>query len=616
MVVVECADLTVELQRLHLSVTNTLENNMKPCSRQIEPPLLFLDAAQTYSAILEKCEVALSTIPDGYYTTLYEAARVGVLLLSATDDARDGDGIEISSTMSACDYVIAGIERFSLLLPSGRPLEAQIHEEILNMVGLLGYTAAQWHSQERAITSSASLVMHDNDNSSSSTHRQRVRIDNYFRCARSLMERGSFTCRDAENLLSSSSASYGGTLQRFFLHTLQEEFTLMRHLASGAHIALSTGGVDDTCTTEVNEKCVNCLSSNGFFFYLPLPLSWNNNSIRHGRSASTASGFSTGCTTPRSRHDGEEHGWQLRSSGGRRNVVMNRHKCKSGTSIEWAMTVLESLSTGTNSSQDQYDNTSDFVDFIGDVVSVCAIVVLPFLTEQLESLELLQQDISCLPGLQERQNILQYASDDMVKLRKYINVVENFLSHWDPSFVRPRISPAVTTDAASHPSLGLVVKEKEEKEDCTKEDIVGTSLSPLAPPSTVVATTVKEKKQDDEIQWKSVAPSLTAHLALNTHSNGTMSWSQVVSLATEMKHFHETELAEMWSHWVRMRGETITLANEVVRMQKRCDVLLEVKTLLLQTSESTAVNLQQKWDEQLCQRERDLQEAIANSNQD
>ncbi|ORC93244.1 uncharacterized protein TM35_000011210 [Trypanosoma theileri] len=613
MVVVECADLTVELQRLRLFVTDALEMNINQCSRNIENPLLFLEAAQTYSTILSKCEAPLSTIPDGYNTTLYEAARVGVLLLSATDDAKDNNVIETIPTKSACDYVIEGIERFSLLLPSGRLVEAEIHEEIMTMVSLLGYTATQWHLQERAMTSSVSPVIHGGDNISSPSHRKRVRIDNYLRCAQTLMERGSFSCRDAEQLLSSSSSSYGGTLQRFLLHTLQEEFTLMRHLASGAHTALVSDGMDDIGTTEVNDKSCNCLSSNGFYYYAPLPSLWNNNTVRHGRSASTASAFSTGCTTPRSRHGGEEHGWQLRSSGSKRNIALNRNKCKNGTSVEWAMTVLGLLGTGIISLQDPYDNTSDFVDFIGDLVSVCAIVVLPFLTEQLESLELQQQETSYLSNLQETQNILLHAADDMVKYRKYVNVVKNFLSHWDPSFVRPHIPPAVPVDGSLPPPLELVVKEKdketqtEKEEECKKKEVVATSEE--------VVTTVKETKQDDELQWESVAPSLAAHLASNTDSNGTMSWSQVVSLATETKHFRETEVEKMWGNWVRMRGETIALANEVVRMQKRRDVLLEVRSLLLPPSGSTEVNLQQKWEQQLNQYERDLQEALVKSKQ-
>ncbi|KEG09762.1 hypothetical protein DQ04_04701070, partial [Trypanosoma grayi] len=308
------------LQRLHESVVDIFRDNANHvCEPSSQAPILLLDAACTYKTILAGAERMNSKTEDS--EAVHLALRLGLLFLSASyDDNIGAAGVgsvepsPLSSPSEADTYlsinrcIIDGLERVAGLLSPGNPTETQLRGELARVVRSLACSAAHEQLQLDLTSPRHPHPTHGVDATASFSQRQRALIESRLQCARLLVERGLNCCSDAEYLLSSTPQD-GSTLQRFLLQTVQEEFTTMRRLASGALAAFCDSSDSPATSLAAAEDISGATSS--FHFYAPLALCCGGSAARHGRSSSTASAsaLSTGCITPRSRHAGDDGGW-------------------------------------------------------------------------------------------------------------------------------------------------------------------------------------------------------------------------------------------------------------------------------------------------------------------
>ncbi|EKF32779.1 hypothetical protein MOQ_003364 [Trypanosoma cruzi marinkellei] len=605
MIAGEGSSFTLRLQRLYELIAASLENDAGHDARRVPHPKFLLDVAQEYSNILGAA-ASLPAMQDSP-VVIYEALRVVTLLLAFDSHGSNVMSINTELTTKITNYLLEGIERLNNLFAKTQPfsLPQPLREELLTVVRLLmcPVVQQQLESDQNSLSNSHSSGVINA--TAEMTRLQHTLIDRRLFCARLLIERGLGCCRDMEELLSSSFV-YGNVLQQFLLQTLQEEFTTMRRHASGSLTALND--VTDEFTGEIEEDGDsgggNSCGENCFCYYALLFVSENGVSTRSRRSPSTTSNFSTGCNTPSYRHTSDDHGRQLRV-GNRRSNAARRLVCKKGSAVLCSLAVLASLGTGTacqgeTASQEHCDKTSDFVDFVGDLVSVCAVVVRPFLMEQLELMEQMRQEKPLFsPNPQSLRGIQPRINEDLVRYRRYSDVVERFLLCWDSSFIR-KPSPPKSPRCAPLPSLGgtEVLEERMKKKE---GEVLLQQSAPTAGPE-------REKKRNPP--WEPVAPALAAHLALPISDDDELTSLEVVSLFTEVKQFREAEREALWNQWTRLREKTTTLAADVARMQQRLNSILESKVLLSSLHAVSMDDFEWQWEARIGQRLQELREEL------
>ncbi|PWU90866.1 hypothetical protein C4B63_47g38 [Trypanosoma cruzi] len=603
MIAGEGSGLTLRLQRLYELIATLIENDTGNDARGVTHPNFLVDFAQEYSNILGEA-ASLPAMQDSP-AVIYEALRVVTLLLAFEGHGSSGMSINTGLATKITNCVLEGIERLNILFAMKQPfsLPQPLREELLTVVRLLICPVVQQQSESDQNSLSNSHSSGFINAMAEMARLQQALIDRRLLCARLLIERGLGCCRDMEELLSSSFV-YGSVLQQFLLQTLQEEFTTMRRHASGSTTALN--GVTDEFTGDIEEGGGGSCScgENCFCYYALFFLSENGVSTRSRRSPSTTSNFSTGCNTPSYRHTSDDHGRQLRV-GNRRSNTARRLVCKKGPAVLCSLAMLASLGTGTacqgeTASHEHCDKTSDFVDFVGDLVSVCAVVVRPFLVEQLELMEQMRQETPSLsPKPQSLRGIQQRINEDLVRYRRYSDVVERFLFCWDSSFIRKPFPPK-SPKCAPLPLLGgtelLEERTKKKEEEALLQDIVPTAGS--------------EREEKRKPPWVPVVPALAAHLALPISDDDEVKLLEVVSLFTEVKQFREAEREALWNQWMRLREKTTTLAADVARMQQRLNSILEFKVLLSSFHAVSMDDLEWEWETRISQRLQELREEM------
>ncbi|ESL05998.1 hypothetical protein TRSC58_06335 [Trypanosoma rangeli SC58] len=592
--------LTLRLQQLYKRVMVAVEECARVDYQHALHSKLMMEVAQQYSGILG--EAASSTAVPDSAVVMDEALRVASRLLAFDSHGGHGTSTARETGDAFIGYVLEGIEQLVKLFPGNHdlPLPKPSREELIAVVRLLLFPVAQQRSERDPTASfnlqtlcSADVVAEV----SLSSHAWR---DRRLVCARLLTERGLPRCRDVEELLSSSCV-YGGMLQKFLLETIQEEFTVMRRHASGSLTVV--GDLTDVFGDEAGRSSSSS-DANRFFYYAVLSVSTCGVPTRSGRSASTSSNFSTGCDTPRSRHTGDDHAWQMRSVKWRSGTIQ-RLACQKSVAVLWALTTLASLGTGMThheeaASQELYDQTSDFVDFVGDLVSVCAVVVRPFLTEHLELMQQISQEaFPVLSHPQAMRGMLQNINEDVASYCRYKDVVQRFLSRWDPAFARTSLLPTTSNDAsfASPRETRETGKKRHEEEE--KEVLVQGN--------TALGVDIEKKTTP---QWEPVAPALAVHLALPIADNVELEVPEVVSLFTEVKQFREAEREVLWTHWAHLREKNTTLAAAVARMQQRLNSALESRAMFSSLGKASRKDFEREWENQISQRLLKLQQAM------
>ncbi|RNF05819.1 uncharacterized protein Tco025E_07712 [Trypanosoma conorhini] len=596
--------ITLRLQRLYESVTAAIEEDARADFQHATPSsTLMMDVAQDYSSILGDA-ASLAVVPDSS-VVIYEALRVASCLLAFESHGVRGTSAATETVAAFIAYALEGIERLVTLLPSNEdlPLPKPSREKLIAVVCLLLYPAAQQQSEPDRAASSNSHPSSGGDAVAGVSRPQHAWRDRRLLCARLLTECGLPRCRDMEELLSSSCV-YGSLLQQFLLQTLQREFTMMRRHASGLLTALN--GITDEFADEAGTSGSGGCDEKRFYYYAILSASSGGVPTRPARSGSTASSFSTGCNTPRSRHTSDDSAWQLRG-GKRRSSTTQRLVCQGSAAVLWSLAALASLGAGEArheeaAPQELYDQTSDFVDFVGDLVSVCAVVVRPFLTEQLELMRQLRQDtFHASLHSQALRGLLLCINEDVARYCQWKAVVEQFLSRWDPAFARAS-PPRTAANGAPlvSPRGAQESREKRQAEQVLLQGnlVLGTGL-----------------ENNTEPRWEPVVPALAAHLALPIPDDSELAVPEVVSLFTEVKHFREGEREALWTHWTRLRRNTMTLAAEVARMQHRLNFLLESKVMLSSLSAAPRQAFECEWEKRISQRLRDLQQALRRAQQ-
>ncbi|RNE99558.1 hypothetical protein TraAM80_08169 [Trypanosoma rangeli] len=594
--------LTLRLQRLYKHVMVTIEEGARVDSQHALHSKLMMEVAQNYSDILGEA-ASLMVVPDSA-VVIDEALRVASRLLAFDSHGDHGTSTATETGATFIGYVLEGIEQLVKLFPSnhGLPLPKPSREELIAVVRLLLFPVVQQRSELDPTASFNLQTLCSANVVAEVSLPQHAWRDRRLVCARLLTERGLPRCRDVEELLSSSCV-YGGMLQKFLLETIQEEFTVMRRHASGSLTALSD------LTDEFGDEAGPSSSSSSsdasrFFYYAVLSVSARGVPTRSGRSASTSSSFSTGCNTPRSRHTGDDHVWQMRSAKSRSGTI-KRLVCQRSAAVLWSLAALASLGTAMAhheeaASQELYDQTSDFVDFAGDLVSVCAVVVRPFLTEHLDLMQQISQEVfPVFSQPQAMRGILQYINEDVASYRRYKDVVQQFLSRWDPAFARVSLPPTKSNDALfASPRETRETSEKRHEEE--EKDVLVQGNPALG----------VEMEKEITPQWEPVAPALAVHLALPILDDVELEVPEVVSLFTEVKQFREAEREVLWTYWARLRGKTTALAAAVARMQQRLNSALESRAMFFSLSKVSRKDFEREWGDQISQRLLKLQQAM------
>ncbi|RNC45993.1 hypothetical protein TcCL_NonESM04219 [Trypanosoma cruzi] len=220
--------------------------------------------------------------------------------------------------------------------------------------------------------------------------------------------------------------------------------------------------------------------------------------------------------------------------------------------------------------------------------------------EQLELMEQMQQETPSLsPKPQSLRGIQPRINEDLVRYRRYSDVVERFLFCWDSSFIRKPFPPK-SPKCAPLPLLGgtelLEERTKKKEEEAILQDSVPTARS--------------EREEKRKPPWVPVVPALAAHLALPISDDDEVKLLEVVSLFTEVKQFREAEREALWNQWTRLREKNTTLAADVARMQQRLNSILEFKVLLSSFHAVSMDDLEWEWETRISQRLQELREEM------
>ncbi|RNC56962.1 hypothetical protein TcCL_ESM05467 [Trypanosoma cruzi] len=220
--------------------------------------------------------------------------------------------------------------------------------------------------------------------------------------------------------------------------------------------------------------------------------------------------------------------------------------------------------------------------------------------EQLELMEQMRQETTSLsPKPQSLRGVQPRINEDLVRYRRYSDVVERFLFCWDSSFIRKPFPPK-SPKCAPLPLLGgtelLEERTKKKEEEALLQDRV--------------PTTGPEREEKRKTPWVPVVPALAAHLALPISDDDEVTLLEVVSLFTEVKQFREAEREALWNQWMRLREKTTTLAADVARMQQRLNSILEFKVFLSSFHAVSIDDLEWEWENRISQRLQELREEM------
>lgn len=371
-----------------------------------------------------------------------------------------------------------------------------------------------------------------------------------------LMLCGLRSYRDAEELLSTSFSSLGGTLQRFVVQSLQEEFAIMRREVMELCVSCRRSNESEPELTTLNTGKGGSIPSNrGFYYYARTVPARCAGGVKPYASATSCDKTSPLVFTLLDEWRDDDRACGALQCQCRSYQDLTRVTCRKSDSVLFSLAVVEALSTAVvEELRQQCEKPLDFVDFIGDVVSVCAVLVYPFLVRQLRCLRYLMHSLTDASVSKSEAPLL---AADVQQYERYVSAVEKFLLNFDPSFVT---SPGPSFSCADRETL-CTIKAGPNKGPGGARVVSNLECNEAATPPS--PRRCEEKFQQSRPLWEPVAPALAAHLSSRPHAGGMMAWGDVVALFTEVKQSREAELLSLWNYWVQLRRETRALSAEV-----------------------------------------------------
>nr|CCC93463.1 conserved hypothetical protein [Trypanosoma congolense IL3000] len=378
------------------------------------------------------------------------------------------------------------------------------------------------------------------------------------------------SCRDVRELLvHDSSTSHGLALQSFVLQTLQIEFAIMWRVARGfssKHCECCSGtGAEQGLYSRKNAN--DSILCSYFHYYASRVLVHEGANAQSLASKGSRTEFSLvgdmshEYSTTKCRESLKHPGWSYKPQNARRLL------CRGSAALLWSLAIVEALGNETDEElAQQFSHPGGFMDFVGEVVCVCAGVIYPFFSEQLKYIRAL---LRRLPTTAVELLAKVVLANDAQRYERNIQVVERFLWSCNPAGARRIYRLRALT---REPLLGC----KDEGTRTMPGDASHAQGSARGKSGVGLPfRRLEARDQSPRPLWEPLAPALAAHLSARSRGGGTMAWRDVVNLFSDVKQFREVELLMLWRRLAQLRRKTHVLSTKVVSLQRTCGLPCE-----------------------------------------